>query len=365
MKMVHVNESALNFNNVTLTSGNLATWQTCSILLTIIASFTLNGLVLLRNITFRAKFARSYMVRCFLMCNLATADLFQSTIGYSLQIISLSRGFAPKLCQASGFVISLFAYASIINTITISIESYIHICRPWIKQKITASRLSFQIFCSFFAWLYALFWAALPLVHWNDYSNVIMNACTINWNTKDHSQRSFIICLFLFCIVIPFVLLAVCSIQNNKEIRKMKNYALKHFGAKSPAVIANIKAESSILRLTLIGAIAFLISWLPYSSFSLLRFFGIDVQSQWYSIMEKVASLCAKLSCLCNPLIYAYSEKSFRGDARKMLKGILCRFSLKEKWKGDEHLGNEMRVLNSSDLFKIKNCHLKQDDLIK
>ena len=349
--MVQSNESALHFNKVMFPSSKLETWQTCSILLIIITSLIWNGLVLLRNIYFRVKFARNYMIRCFLMCSLAIIDLCQSTIGYSLQIASLSHGFAPKLCQTSGFVISLFAYASIITIITINIESYIHICRPWVKQKITASRLSFQILCSCFAWLYALFWAVLPLVRWNDYSDVIMGACTINWDTTNHSHRSFIVCLFLFCIVIPFILLVVCSILNNKAIRKMKCYALKHFGARSPALIANIKAESTILRLTLIGAIAFLISWLPYSSFSLLRYFAIDVQSHWYSIMAKIASLCAKISCLCNPIVYAYSEKSFRKDVRKLLKGILCRLSLKERWNNSgEHVGIEMRVreVNSS-----------------
>ena len=341
--MARGNESMLHFNKLMLNNNDLEAWQYFMMLLIIVTSAMLNGSVLIRNFRFRANLQRNCMLKYFLMCSLAISDLCQSTLGISLQLISFYHGFVPRLCQTSGFVIAFFAYASIITTILLNIESYIHICQPWVKEKITSSRLSIQAFCFCFAWLYALFWAAFPLVRWNDYSKVIMGACTINWDTENKPQRNFIILLFVFCIVVPFALMALSSIQNNKAIREMKRFAMQHFGAKSPAVHANLKAESTILKLTVIGASAFLIAWIPYSSFSLVRFFGLGMNSHKYSYMEKVSSLCAKLACISNPLIYAYSQKSFRKDMRRLLKVLLCAVSVKRRPRSVEDSGIKIK----------------------
>ena len=342
------NESITHFNKAVLVVYRLDEFQKFSILFIIIVSLILNVSVLMRSFHFRATFGKNYSVKCFLMCSLAVSDLLESVIGYSLQLISFSFGFAPKLCQASGFTIAFFAYVSIITTITLNIESYIHICKPWIKEKITMSRMSFQIACSCFAWLYAFFWAVFPLVFWNDYSDIIMGACTINWETKNQSQKGYIISLFMFCIVIPFTLMVICSIQNNKAIRQMKFYAVKHFGANSPAVDANLRAESAILRLTLIGAFGFLIAWMPYSTLSLIRFFGVEMHSHWYVNIEKVSSLCAKISCILNPLIYAYSQRSFREDVLKLLKGIAHKVLLRNRYKSSLNTGFGIKLREMS-----------------
>ena len=341
--MVRGNESTLHVNNLMLGRNHLEAWQCFLMLLIIVTSAILNGSILIRNYRFRENFQRNCMLKYFLMCSLAVSDICQSTLGISLQLISLYHGFVPRLCQTSGFVIAFFAYSSITTTILLNIESYIHICQPWVKEKITSSRLTIQAFCFCFAWFYALFWAAFPLVHWNDYSKVIMGACTINWNTDNKSQRNFIILLFIFCIAVPFALMALSSIQNNKAIREMKRYAMQHFGEKSPAVHANLKAESTILKLTVIGASAFLIAWIPYSSFSLVRFFGLGINSHKYSTMEKVSSICAKLACISNPLIYAYSQKSFRKDMLRLLKVLPCAVSGRRRPRAVEDSGFEIK----------------------
>ena len=326
--MFNSTQNGTALENQGLQLGKGEGWYQMSVLFVILISVLLNATVLIRNFCIGKRYHRNYMLKCILMCNLAISDLLQSTIGYSIQLMSLYRSFKPKLCQYSGFFIAFFAYVSITTSITLNIETFIHICLPWVKERISGSRRSFQLFCICFSWFYALIWAAFPLIHWNDYSKFILGACTLDWDTESRSQRNYIILLFCFCIVVPCILMVVCSIKNNMAIRQMRNYAASHFGVDSPAVIANIKAEATILKLTVIGTSTFLLVWMPYSVFSLIRFSGVDIQASWYAWMGKLSSLCAKMSCITNPLVYAFSQRSFRADLKKMLSAMLCKVQL-------------------------------------
>ena len=321
-RMANIQQNRTDIVTEKLTLSHSAEeWYKILIVVILLVSTSLNSLVLIRSILMGKECQRNYMIKCFLMCNLAVSDLCQSTIGYTVQLISLSYGFVPTLCQASGFIIAFFAYVSITISITLNIESCIHICLPWFKEKIVSSRRTFQAFCFIFSWAYAFFWAVFPLIRWNDYSHFILGACTLNWDSQDQAQRNYIILLFTFCIIVPFILTVICSFQSNKVIRQMRCYAEDHFGAKSAEVAANVRAESSILRLTLLGASAYMIVWMPYSAFSLIRFFGIDVKTNWYRRMGMVATLLAKTSSISNPLIYAFSQASFRKDIKRLFKG--------------------------------------------
>uniref|UniRef100_A0A8C0Z7K0 Uncharacterized protein n=1 Tax=Cyanistes caeruleus TaxID=156563 RepID=A0A8C0Z7K0_CYACU len=61
------------------------------------------------------------------------------------------------------------------------------------------------------SWTYSLLWALSPLFGWSSYGPEGPGiTCSVNWHSKDANNASHIICLFIFCLVIPFAII-VCS----------------------------------------------------------------------------------------------------------------------------------------------------------
>lgn len=62
-----------------------------------------------------------------------------------------------------------------------------------------------------YIWLYSLAWSGAPLLGWNRY---ILDAhglgCTVDWKSKDANDSSFVLLLFLGCLVVPVGVTAHC-----------------------------------------------------------------------------------------------------------------------------------------------------------
>ena len=296
----------------------MATWYKVCIIILMILSLILNLAVVAQYFYFRKKFHRNVLFKRGLICSLACSDALQSSLGFSLQLSSMANGFRPTLCQASAFIVTLFAYASIFTIVILNIEKCIHICFPWLKIKMLASRSTCQAFFICFAWGYAIFWAIFPLFKWNDYSLFVFSSCTLNWDTDDKTHRDFVICIMVFCFILPFILSIVCNTLCKRTLQSMKRYARTHFGPHSAEVIQNAKAESKAAHIAWVMAMATLFAWTPYSVLALLRFCSTKFNSDVYETLGQISSIIAKSSCMLNPIIYAFEVKAFRQELRTM-----------------------------------------------
>lgn len=58
------------------------------------------------------------------------------------------------------------------------------------------------------SWLYSLIWTVPPLFGWSSYGTEgAGTSCSVQWSSESLESVSYIICLFLFCLVIPVMVM--------------------------------------------------------------------------------------------------------------------------------------------------------------
>ncbi|NXR13924.1 OPSP protein, partial [Semnornis frantzii] len=148
------------------------------------------------------------------------------------------------------------------------------------------------------SWTYSLIWTTPPLFGWSSYGpEGPGTTCSVNWYSKDTNNVSYIICLFIFCLVIPFGIIVysygrlLCAVRQVSSINKGT--------ARS--------REQRILIMVVVMVICFLLCWLPYATVALIATFGKPgLITPAASI---IPSLLAKSSTVYNPIIYVFLNK--------------------------------------------------------
>ncbi|KFP99317.1 Pinopsin, partial [Leptosomus discolor] len=148
------------------------------------------------------------------------------------------------------------------------------------------------------SWTYSLVWTAPPLFGWSSYGpEEPGTTCSVNWHSKDANNVSYIIYLFIFCLVIPFVVIVysygklLCAISQVSGINKGTGRT----------------REQRILLMVAVMVICFLLCWLPYATVALIATFGKPgLITPTASI---IPSILAKSSTVYNPIIYVFLNK--------------------------------------------------------
>lgn len=61
------------------------------------------------------------------------------------------------------------------------------------------------------SWLYSLFWTVPPLLGWSSYGlEGAGTSCSVTWTANTPQSHSYIICLFIFCLGIPVLVMVYC-----------------------------------------------------------------------------------------------------------------------------------------------------------
>ncbi|CAG5897069.1 unnamed protein product [Menidia menidia] len=61
------------------------------------------------------------------------------------------------------------------------------------------------------SWVYSLAWTLPPLFGWSHYGpEGPGTTCSVDWTAKTANNVSYIICLFIFCLIVPFLVIIFC-----------------------------------------------------------------------------------------------------------------------------------------------------------
>nr|XP_057937963.1 teleost multiple tissue opsin 2b isoform X3 [Doryrhamphus excisus] len=152
------------------------------------------------------------------------------------------------------------------------------------------------------SWLYSLFWTVPPLLGWSSYGQEgAGTSCSVSWTARTAQSHAYIICLFIFCLGLPVLVMIYC-------------YGRLLWAVKQPQVgkirkTAARRREYHILFMVLTTAACYLLCWMPYGVVAMMATFGPpDIISPVASV---VPSLLAKSSTVINPLIYILMNKQF------------------------------------------------------
>uniref|UniRef100_A0A8C9RKJ2 Teleost multiple tissue opsin 2a n=1 Tax=Scleropages formosus TaxID=113540 RepID=A0A8C9RKJ2_SCLFO len=234
-----------------------------------------------------------------LLLNISVSDMLVCVCGTTLSFAASVRGrwlVGRRGCMWYGFVNSCFGIVSLISLAVLSYDRYSTLTvynkrAPDYRKPLLAVGGS---------WLYSLFWTVPPLLGWSSYGlEGAGTSCSVTWTARTAESHSYIICLFVFCLALPVLLMVYCY------SRLM--YAVKQVGRIRRS--AARRREYHILFMVITTVVCYLLCWMPYGVVAMMATFGRP--GLITPIASVVPSILAKSSTVINPLIYILMNKQF------------------------------------------------------
>ncbi|KAM3930257.1 vertebrate ancient opsin-like isoform 1-T1 [Leptodactylus fuscus] len=235
-----------------------------------------------------------------LLMNISLSDLMVCILGTPFSFAASTQGrwlIGEAGCIWYGFVNTLFGTVSLVSLAVLSYERYCTMLRSTEADVTNYRKAWLGIFVS---WFYSLFWTLPPLFGWSNYGpEGTGTTCSVNWHSRDAINTSYIVCLFVFCLALPFFLIVYCYGRLLVAIKQISGVTKA----------AGRTREHRVLVMVIVMVICFLLCWLPYGIMALIATFGRPgIITPSASI---IPSVLAKSSTVYNPIIYIFLNKQF------------------------------------------------------
>ncbi|KAM9211737.1 opsin-3 isoform 1-T1 [Dugong dugon] len=280
------------------------------------------------------KFQRLRTPTHLFLVNISLSDLLVSLFGVTFTFVSCLRNgwvWDTVGCVWDGFSSSLFGIASITTLTVLAYERYIRVVHARVINFSWAWRAITYI------WLYSLAWSGAPLLGWNRY---ILDthglACTVDWKSNNSNDSSFVLFLFLGCLVVPVGVIVHCYGHILYSIRMLRCVE----DLQTIQVIKILSYEKKVAKMCLFMIFIFLICWMPYIviCFLVVNGYGHLVTPT----ISVVSYLFAKSSTVYNPVIYTFMIRKFRRSLLQLLCFRLLR--CQRPAKDLPVVGSEMQI---------------------
>lgn len=251
----------------------------------------------------------------FFLCSLSVADLFVGLMYCPLLIASVVKQtwlFGHGVCVAHAVIICITLNASLMNLCAISIDRYYFITKPLRYPEIITSRKTSITIA--FVWLHSIFWAVAPLFGWGEYVYEKSTAtCKPNWNGEGHLDKSYALCLGLFCFLLPVLVMIFAYSMIYKTARKqLRSIQLPRIAENSAELTKSHKAAKTVS--IIIGM--FFLCWSVYTSVSLWKLFASS--SDLPARLVRIGLYLAVSNSCVNFYVYAIRDKVFRKGLRRV-----------------------------------------------
>lgn len=243
--------------------------------------------------------------------------------------------FGDMGCQIHAFLGSVFGYNQIATLTFISYDRYNVIVNGFAGTKLTYARVSAMIF---FSWVWALFWAVLPLeaIGFGAYSlDGILATCSYDYVSQTQINKNAIMTLFVFNYVIPVSAIIACYFQivqavfrHEEELRQQAK-KMNVTTLRSNTDQDQVSAEIRIAKVSITNIALWLMAWTPFAVICLLGTWG-DV-SKITPLVSAIPVILAKTSCAYNPLIYAISHPKYRECLKELMPWMCIIVDTKKK----------------------------------
>uniref|UniRef100_A0AAQ5Z8C8 G-protein coupled receptors family 1 profile domain-containing protein n=1 Tax=Amphiprion ocellaris TaxID=80972 RepID=A0AAQ5Z8C8_AMPOC len=252
---------------------------------------------LLNNLLVLVLFCRYKMLRSpinLLLINISISDLLVCVLGTPFSFAASTQGrwlIGEGGCKCGICIVSLISLA------VLSYERYSTMMAPTEADSSNYCKICLGITLS---WVYSLIWTVPPLFGWSHYGpEGPGTTCSVDWKAKTANNISYIICLFVFCLLVPFLVIVFCYGKLLCAIRQVSGINAS----------MSRKREQRVLFMVVIMVICYLLCWLPYGTMALLATFGPPgLVTPEASI---IPSVLAKTSTVINPVIYVFMNKQF------------------------------------------------------
>ncbi|XP_054907287.1 rhodopsin-like isoform X2 [Poeciliopsis prolifica] len=134
--------------------------------------------------------------------------------------------------------------------------------------------------------------------------------CSVQWQCRSVTARSYIICLFIFCLLLPLLLMFFCYGRILLAVRGVTRQA---------AGLNESQAEGRVLLMVVAMVTGYLLCWTPYGVVAMLASFGRPGAVPPAAAL--IPALLAKTSTILNPVICVLLNNQF---SRCLLHMISC-----------------------------------------
>ncbi|XP_028254820.1 opsin-3-like [Parambassis ranga] len=234
-----------------------------------------------------------------LLLNISISDMLVCVCGTTLSFASSLRTrwlYGRHGCMWYGFVNSCFG---IVSLISLSVLSYDRYSTLMVYNKRSADYRK-PLLAVGGSWLYSLIWTVPPLLGWSSYGlEGAGTSCSVTWTERTSRSHSYIICLFVFCLGLPVLVMVYCYgrlLYAVKQVGRVRRTAAR-------------RREFHILFMVVTTVVCYLLCWMPYGIIAMMATFG---QPGLISpVASVIPSILAKSSTVINPLIYILMNKQF------------------------------------------------------
>ena len=277
----------------------------------------------------------------YFIASLAVADLlvgiFIGTVkvyGQNPDDAESLRDMSIHLCRFTVWIDTLAATASVYTLMFISFDRYLKISRPLqYRSKMTTSK-SLKII--FIIWLISAAFATYAATPDSGSIGFLANSdvfCPdVYYSGNESKFKGYNTFLYISVIFLPaiFILIMYARIfvVAHKRQRMLRNGELGETstGQNQRSVLRH---DLKIVRMLLIVVGVFFFCWLPLSIASLLEIYNPNIFDDWHlttiGIYSGAIYLLPLINSLCNPIIYACLDQTYREAFKHLFQKMMCR----------------------------------------
>ncbi|KAK5864621.1 hypothetical protein PBY51_015850 [Eleginops maclovinus] len=255
-----------------------------------------NGLALLVFAKFRSLWTPINLI----MLNISLSDILVCVFGTPFSFAASVHGrwlIGESGCKWYGFANSLFG---IVSLVSLSVLSYERHTAVLLSSQVDISDFRKSWLCVGGSWLYSLLWTLPPFLGWSSYGpEGPGTTCSVQWHLRSPTSISYVLCLFIFCLMLPLLVMIYSYGRILVSIRRVGKINL----------LAAHRREQHILVMVLSMVSCYMLCWMPYGIMALVATFGRS--GLVTPVVSVVPSVLAKFSTVINPIIYVFFNKQF------------------------------------------------------
>ena len=275
-----------------------------------------------------------YFVACLAVADLLVGIFIGPAMVYGLNADYKSlRDMSIHFCRFMVWIDYLAIAASVCTLMFISYDRYLKISKPLqYRSRMTTSK-SFKII--FIIWLISTALATYSATPDSGAAGILIvhtNFCRADNNTQSKRIALGIsLCVILFLLLIITVTMYVrIFVIGHKRHKMLRNGKLGEIstGQRQRSVL---RQDLKIVRMLLIVAGVFCFCWLPRVIWHLLLQYypNLCSSNSWSSgyiiLFQSLVYLLALSNSLCNPIIYACLDQTYREAFKRLFKKMMCR----------------------------------------
>ena len=308
------------------------------ILYTLISILIITGNTLVLLATWRDRSLHQpnkYFVACLAAADLLVGIFIGPTMVYGLSLDKKSlRDRSIHSCRFMVWIDNLAIAASILTLVFISFDRYLKISKPLqYRSRMTTSK-SFKII--FIIWFISTALATYVATPDSGAHGILINRLYCRADNKTLSKQ---VALGIFLSVILFLLVTVMLtmyvrifVVVHKRQKMLRNGELGETSS-GQSQRSVLRQDLKIVRMLLIVAGVFCLCWFPYTIWHLLvqyypNFVDLNNWSLGYRYrmitFESLVYLLALSNSLCNPIIYACLDQTYREAFKRLFKKMMC-----------------------------------------